>query len=290
MTLRFSLITATVDRTEDVFRLCESLQSQHHRDFELILVDQNEDDRLLPIVGEFRKRMSIVHLRCARGLSRARNIGLAAAAGRIVAFPDDDCVYQPDLLSNLARVFEDSPNLDGATCAALTETGELHRRWPKQGSALTRFNLFRRSISYSIFLRTGGARVIVGFDVALGLGSGRTPWLGDEEHDFLIRGIIRGFSFVYFPQFGVIHPDRSPRSEATHLARKYGESMAIMWEMKKYQYPLWFAIYIVGLSVGGLCVSAMRGDVVRMRSYYAGLRGKIYGWRQPIATRPAMGS
>ena len=48
-------------------------------------------------------RRARARLRSARGLSRARNAGLAHVEADLVAFPDDDCVYPPGLLERVAR-------------------------------------------------------------------------------------------------------------------------------------------------------------------------------------------
>lgn len=277
--MKFSLVTATVDRTSELLGLCESLAAQIHRDFELIVVDQNPDDRLAPILAEYGTRMSIVHLRSARGLSRARNAGIRAATGDVVAFPDDDCAYPADLLANINQTFENRPDLDGLTCAAWTETRGFHRRWHRQGGPLTRYNLFQRSVSYSIFMRRQAAELL-DFDEALGPGSGRTPWLGGEEHEFLIRALLKGRSIWYFPEFGVIHPDRPPRADPVHFRRRYGESMGLTFFLRKYKYPAWFAGYMVLLSTGGMILSLLRADPIRVRSYYAALTGKLRGWRE----------
>src|SRR5271168_3016732 len=97
---RFSLIVATIGRTEEFGFLLQSLAEQTFRDFELIVVDQNSDDRLIPFLEHWNGTVAglantpgslsaIIHLRCAPGVSRARNLGLQYCTGEILAFPDD---------------------------------------------------------------------------------------------------------------------------------------------------------------------------------------------------------
>ena|SRR5208337_53067 len=92
-----SLVVATVDRVAELERLFVSLDAQSYRDFEVIVVDQNPDDRLLPVLQQHTD-LAILHLRSGRGLSHARNVGLLAAQGDILAVPDDDCWYPEQLL------------------------------------------------------------------------------------------------------------------------------------------------------------------------------------------------
>ena len=75
--------------------------------FRLLLVDQNDDDRLDPCWNTARLEMTS----CLRGegLSRARNAAWPLAA-ELVAFPDDDCAYPDDLLERVARRFAGDPS------------------------------------------------------------------------------------------------------------------------------------------------------------------------------------
>ncbi len=91
--MRFSLIVATLGRSTEISALLESLLAQGRDDFEVIIVDQNADDRVAPVLAPYAPRLPIAHLRSAiRNANHARNLGLRAARGKIVTFPDDDCL------------------------------------------------------------------------------------------------------------------------------------------------------------------------------------------------------
>ena len=153
----FDLVVATVDRVEPLDRLLDSLESQSHRRFRVLLVDQNEDDRLEPVVGR-HSGLGVLRLHSARGLSRARNAALADLSADIVAFPDDDCVYASDLLERVARRFTAQQGLDGLTGRAAGLDGSTAPNWKTDSAALDRENLWNRAISFTIFLRRDDRR------------------------------------------------------------------------------------------------------------------------------------
>ena len=69
-TPEFSLIVTTKDRTRELADLLQSLDRQRFRSFELIVSDQNADDRLLPVLAPFRQQFPLRHIRSA-GARRA---------------------------------------------------------------------------------------------------------------------------------------------------------------------------------------------------------------------------
>ena len=87
----FTLIIPTIGRTTELETLFESVALQKVTGLECLVIDQNADDRLGPILARWQERLTIRRLRGEAGASRSRNLGLAHATGDIVAFPDDDC-------------------------------------------------------------------------------------------------------------------------------------------------------------------------------------------------------
>ena len=73
-----------------------SLQDLHYPDYEIILVDDGSKDDTQAILREFSGVRNIQQKN--RGLSVARNVGIAAATGEVVAFTDSDCMVDRDWL------------------------------------------------------------------------------------------------------------------------------------------------------------------------------------------------
>ena len=120
--MKISLIVATKGRVEEIARLVQSLIQQGSANLELIVVDQNEDDRLESILKEPTLPFPIIHLWSEVGLSRARNAGIACATGEIIAFPDDDCWYPAGLLMRVVSELQSQLSVDGLT--GRSEDGE----------------------------------------------------------------------------------------------------------------------------------------------------------------------
>ena len=80
-----------------------SLEKLNYSDYEVIVVNDGSTDRTREIAERFPYARLINQEN--KGLSAARNVGVAAATGEIVAFTDSDCVADPDWLFYLVAKF-----------------------------------------------------------------------------------------------------------------------------------------------------------------------------------------
>lgn len=273
--MKFSLILATVNRTQEIESFLGSLDAQTYNNFELIVVDQNGDDRLVALLRRFQKRLPILHLYSDKGLSRARNVGLKHTTGDIIAFPDDDCLYPPDLLEKVARFFDEHPEWDGLTGRSVDANGlSSGGRWDKRMGGVNRYNVWRRGISFTIFLRKKVVVTVGPFDEDLGVGAG-TPWGSGEETDYLLRALEAGFRIFYDPDLRVVHPNKEPTP-----ARAYRYAAGMGRVMRKHDYPLWFLVYYSARNLGASLLNLALGKRSRAFASWAALWGRLDGWRQ----------
>lgn len=274
--MKFSLIVATIGRVAELERLLKSLEAQRGSSFELIVVDQNPDDRLLPLVASYAAKVPLTHLRSERGLSRARNLGLKHVTGEVVAFPDDDCWYGPGLLADVQQWLEAHSQIDGLSVTSRDTAGRLTGcHWDKRSGTVNRANIWRRAISTAIFLRRKVIESVGDFDVELGVGSG-TRWGSGEETDYLLRALRCGFQLEYVRSLYVFHERPVLGRGAGARGRSYGLGFGRV--QRKHKYPFRIIAYYWLRSAGGALISIAKLRPAEARLHWGNLKGRVIGW------------
>jgi glycosyltransferase involved in cell wall biosynthesis len=225
----------TDDRWADLLEAVSSVQSQTLQPREiLVVIDHNAG--LLERARAELAGVAVVENRARRGLSGARNSGILASRGSIVAFLDDDARAAPDWLEWLTRHYSDHLVLGvGGTIEPCWERGRP--RWfPPEldwvvgctyeglptDTAPVR-NLIGASMSFrrDVFETVGGFRD--------GLGRVGSRPLGCEETELCIRARQRwpDGRFIYEPRAWVYH--RVPLHRSTwgyFRSRCYAEGLS----------------------------------------------------------------
>jgi glycosyltransferase involved in cell wall biosynthesis len=270
-----SLIVATLNRVTELERLLVSLDEQTYKDFEVIVVDQNPDDRLVATLcrhGNF----PIHHLHSARGLSRARNVGLPHAKGDIIAFPDDDCWYPPQLLACVRELFEAHPEF-GVLFAILRDADNqpVGPKWPDHSCLWSKGNVWECGISPTAFLRRAVTDAIGLFNEKIGLGAA-TPYQSGEDVDYFVRPLKLGFKMWYDPALTVRHP--SFHSLDRLRQRSYSYALGGGYTLRAHGYPLRRLLKSLVRSVGGCVVNLFRGNFLVAHSYLLRAAGLTRGY------------
>jgi glucosyl-dolichyl phosphate glucuronosyltransferase len=104
----------TMDRWSDICDAIESLRRQTRRPDQIILVIDHNEDLLARATAALPKKVLVIANQEARGLSGARNTGIAAATGDLIAFIDDDVVVDTNWLDLLIARCEE-PDVLGAS-------------------------------------------------------------------------------------------------------------------------------------------------------------------------------
>ena len=224
---------ATLERHDECARFLDSLSHQTYQEYELIIADQNEKNFLDDVITAYKGKIAIKHLQLScRGLSKARNVALQYADGDIVAFPDDDCLYFPDTLEKVVQAF--------IRTKADAITGETTHCYKKISASISdipvnKYNIWKKSISYTIFIKKSVKDTIYGFDEELGVGSG-TQYGSGEETDYLLYALENGFKIVNAQNIKIYHP--YPVYANYNKAFLYSKGR--MRVLEKHNYSDWF--------------------------------------------------
>ena len=261
----FSIIVSTLNRDRVIVTLFESLCTQTIGDIEVIVVDQNADDRLVPIVEPTRWPFPVTHLRMPtqRGLSRGRNSGIAVAKGRYLVFADDDCWYPPWILAK-AKALLDETGADGVCGRAADETGRsINGRFAEEAAWIDRRNVWVTQIEWVTFYRREALVAIGGYDAEIGVGSG-SPWGANEGHDLTLRLLAAGYRAYYDPSlFGfheeldIVSPDAAMVRKGRSYARGHG------YVLRHHNYSTLTMLYWILRPAAGSLVALLKGNPTR---------------------------
>jgi GT2 family glycosyltransferase len=268
----FDLVVATVDRVEPLDRLLTSLAEQGPLQCRVIVVDQNEDDRLAATL-DAHASLTMLRLRAPRGLSRARNAALATLDADVVAFPDDDCEYPPHLLERISTAIDGVDGVSGRTADA---TGGSLGRWSRSPGLVDERTVWNRVNSAALFLRTDVVARVGAFDERLGLGTAE-PWASGEEVDYLLRAIRAGAAIRYDPDLVVRHPQPvRGADELARIGRRDGASVGYL--LRKHRLGTRAVARALVRPLGGIAASGLRRDQAQARFHAATLRGRAEGY------------
>lgn len=276
---RISVIVATYNADRTLKACLESLERLDYPDYEVILVDDGSTDSTPQIA------FMCPSVRCLRheknlGLSAARNSGIAAATGEIVAFTDADCRADEDWLYYLAGAFSTGeytgvggPNLlppeDSTVAAAVMASpgGPAHvmltdrqaEHIPGCNMAFYKCALEEIGLFDPVFRRAG------------------------DDVDLCWRLQQAGYKIGFSPGAFVWHYRRSTIGEYLKQQHGYGEAEAFLVR----KHPEYFNSVGGSIWRGRIYTPSKFGVLLRPSMIYRGLFGSA-GFQSLYAPEPAL--
>ncbi len=187
---------------------------------EFLIVDNGSSDATKKTVTMARRRfchpLRYIYEPTA-GLSWARNAGVSAAAGELIAFTDDDCEVSSAWLTELAAAFEEY-----ADAAAVFGQVRIAEGAPTEHAVAFKLDAQPKFYRYpasplgighgnNMAFRREALSEVGEFDVALGAGG---PLRSAEDLDIAYRLLRHGYMLVYDPRCVIFH---RPRETAAQL-------------------------------------------------------------------------
>ena len=247
-------------RADDLQRLFSSLQQQPAEvlpTVRLLLVLQNATRDLLDQVGPLPDFVRIVTVGTRVSLSRARNLCLrrlreagALTSGALIAFPDDNCWYTPDVLARVTDMFKADRRLGLWFCGFGSEPRSASGHSIEGRDARAK-DVVRKVASITMVIRGDVAAEVGLFDETLGLGT-QDP--GGEDLDYALRGFLASpmTRMSDVPLIG--HRDRRPAPRASH----YGGNLVALAKHADRSAGISVAL-MRKLAVG--CLLVLRGEL-----------------------------
>ncbi|WP_407890205.1 glycosyltransferase [Scytonema sp. NUACC26] len=210
-----------------------SLKDLNYPNYEVIVVNDGSTDRTL----EITQRYDYVRLISQenKGLSVARNVGITAATGEIVAFTDSDCMADPDWLTYLVAKFLSS-NLAAVGGPNLS---------PPEDSLVPACVAVSPGVPTHVLLSDEVAEHIAGCNMAFRREALQEIWgfdpqfrVAGDDVDLCWRLQDKGYTIGFSPAAIVWHFRRNTVDAYLKQQRGYGKAEALVYFKHPYRFNL----------------------------------------------------
>lgn len=221
-----TVVISTRNRGDSVTRTLQTILANDYTDFEVIVVDQSENNETETAMQPFLANPRVCYLRSStKGLSVGRNLGIRQARGEWIAMTDDDCEVAQNWLKEFAEAFSAEQKIGvvfgnvlpaqhdpalGFVVSWICNKPMLARRLGEKD--------FVVGTSGCMGVRRGAWQALGGFDEMLGVGA---RLKAAEETDFTLRALIAGYYLFETPRIAVTHNSFMPWKRARTVIYGY---------------------------------------------------------------------
>jgi mycofactocin system glycosyltransferase len=232
-----SVIIPVYNRAHEIGACLESLLLLDYPSskLEIIVVDDGSEDNTVAVVGNYKVNLIVQPQN--QGQSAARNAGVKAAQGEIMAFIDSDCIADSRWLGELVPYFQD-PRIvlvGGYVASFYTETCLDRYEETKSPLNMGETTVIGSTSDSDFYVPT--CNMLVRKDAYLGVGGLDESLRVGEDVDLCWKLKHRGNYLTYAPEGRIRHKHRNQFWESFKRRFDYGTSEAFLFtkhrEVKK---------------------------------------------------------
>ncbi len=264
-----SIVISTRGKSWEILsKTLDSIISSTFRDYEIVLVDQNNNDEIKKKISGSPIYKDIIYIPSdEEGLSRGRNKGFRHSKGKWLIFFDDDAILPEDAFQSIAQTLtgtKDDPRIFYGNVLTL-ETGQPYiKRTVLTGEKVNLLS-FDTVCSISLIFSRGALQSVGGFDEELGAG---TKLGAGEETDIVFRAMRKGIEIRSLKDFTVYHPE-AEASIDLGKRRSYGMGLGAVYRKHIFSSPYYF----IALGIKFICEMMLRVILIIINSGSPLLRG-----------------
>jgi GT2 family glycosyltransferase len=227
-----TLIVCSRDRPAFLSSVVASILDGSQVPDEILTVDQSiQPHPELAAFTSARCSFRYIHSESV-GLSRSRNIGIAAASHPIIVFTDDDVLVPPEWFGTIIRSLHAAGPRSIVTGRVVATDAEIEGGFAPSLHPGTERIVYEGRVyqdplaTFNVALPRSAHAEVGGFDVRLGPG---TPFPAAEDNDFGYRLLEAGYRIVFDPDAVVYH--RAWRDDRSYvpLRRGYGRGQGAFY-------------------------------------------------------------
>jgi glycosyltransferase involved in cell wall biosynthesis len=214
-----SIIIPTIGSSAQLDALLHSITCSTYKNYELIVIDQNQTRIADDIILKYNDLLPIQHIKVGfTGAARARNYGLKFANGQYLIFPDDDSELYPETLAlfieNLKStradvIFGKSVDRKLADSVGVFSDKSGYLSLKHHEKMFIEFTMFIKKETFSKFL----------FDESFGPG---TFYGAEEGYDLVLRMLNEKVIIFFTPEVKIYHPKKvANHSDISEIRRVF---------------------------------------------------------------------
>ncbi|UCG55040.1 MAG: glycosyltransferase [Dehalococcoidia bacterium] len=190
-----SVVIVTYKRNNDLVECLNSLQAQSEDNFEIIVVDNGNDEHLFRILQYYN--LKYIRLRDNFRPSMGRNIGTEYARGDVVCFLDDDGIADTDFIKEHLLAY-DKYEIIGLRGRILPRTDTIYNYLQSHYDFGNDIKEFYISVEGNCSFKRDALLVSGGFDTELFGGEGL-------ELSFRLVNLFGREKLIYYPKAIIYH-------------------------------------------------------------------------------------